>query len=249
MKILTVANQKGGVGKTTITAQLAFSFREKGYRVAVVDVDSQENLSYTLSDFSTGSKASDCFLGKEIFLPDDVDMFLLEASHELVDLDKRPIQEMGKSLINAMSQLERQGVDICLFDTPPSLGSLMASALIVSDFVLIPILPQTYSVMGAKKMLMTIANLKKINTKLSLIGLLPSIVDNRVPVQVENVQELRKIYPDIVLPVQLSVVGGYAEAGAKKVPVWAIKKTTARKAVKEMKALVSIVAKKMELTL
>lgn len=251
MKILVVANQKGGVGKTSTLVHLAFDFYERGLKVVVIDLDTQGNASYTLQTFRSG------FLSSELFADISSDysinhtefsgMTLIESDPVLANMEKMNLAEAGKNFRKAIKALEGQKYDVCLIDTAPSLGNTMAAALLSADYVLSPIELEAYSIQGIQKMVTTIGNIRKANPKLKFLGMVPSKVDGRNPRHGRHLAELNQAYPDFMIPTGIGLRSSIADALASCVPVWKIKKTSARKAVTEIRALAAHVFEKMEI--
>ena len=255
MKTLVVAQQKGGVGKTSSLVHLAFDFLERGLRVAVIDLDTQGNASFTLQDFGSGYLASQMFdkdgdnLRKWFAdLPDEPLMRLIESDAVLANMEKRSLTDAAAVFKENIKALADSGFDVVLIDTAPALGVSLAAALYAADCVLSPIELEAYSIQGIKKMLTTIANVRKLNTKLKFLGMVPSKVDARNPRHVRHQDELQAAYPQLMIPAGIGLRSSIADALASGVPVWKIKKTAARKATQEVRALAAYVFEKMEIT-
>ncbi len=254
MKTLVVAQQKGGVGKTSSLVHLAFDFLERGLRVAVIDLDTQGNASFTLQEFASGYQVSQMFDQngdslREWFadLPNGPLMRLIESDAVLANMEKRTLTDAAPVFKDNIQALSDLGFDVVLIDTAPALGVSLAAALYAADSVLSPIELEAYSIQGIKKMLTTIANVRKINTKLQFLGMVPSKVDARNPRHVRHQDELQTAYPQLMIPVAIGLRSSIADALASGVPVWKIKKTAARKATKEVRALAAYVFEKMEI--
>ena len=250
MKTLITANQKGGVGKTATLVHLAFDFHERGKRVAVIDLDTQANASYTLHDFRSGLLASQFFNGG----PHSVDqehngMLLIESDAALADMETMPVNHAGERLCAGIKTLAEQGFDVCLIDTAPSLGVSLAAALIAADYVLSPIELEAYSIQGIEKMAAAITHIRQANSRLQFLGMVPSKVDSRNPRHGRHLDQLRQAYPQLMIPASIGLRSSIADALASRIPVWRIKKTAARKAAKEMRALADLVFEKMEITI
>lgn len=254
MKTLVVAQQKGGVGKTSSLVHLAFDFWERGLRVAVIDLDTQGNASFTLQDFASGYMASHMFdmdgdnLRKCFSdLPEGPLMRLIESDALLANMEKRSLTEAAASFKENVKALADSGFDVVLVDTAPALGVSLAAALYAADSVLSPIELEAYSIQGIKKMLTTIMNIRKMNPKLKFLGMVPSKVDTRNPRHVRHQVELEAAYPQLMIPAGIGLRSSIADALASRVPVWKIKKTAARKAAQEVRALAAYVFEKMEI--
>lgn len=250
MKTLVTANQKGGVGKTSTLVHLAFDFSERGLKVAVIDLDTQANASYTLQAFQSGLVASGLFDGGAVELdtPESrTHMALIESDAALANMEKMTLGQAGQNFQAAIEALDAHGFDVCLIDTAPSLGVSMAAALLVADYVLSPVELEAYSIQGIKKMVTTIANVRKANPKLQFLGMVPSKVDARNPRHGRHLEELKRAYPQLMILAGVGLRSSIADALASGVPVWKIKKTAARKAAKEIRALADHVFTKMEI--
>lgn len=257
MKTLVTANQKGGVGKTSTLVHLAFDFLERGLKVVVIDLDPQENASFTLKAHRCGLVASqllsDAPTQATFAEVGSQRLTLIPANTGLANLEKRTLSDVGTNFRSSVAMLAKQGFDVCLIDTAPSLGIGLASALMAADYVLSPIELEAYSIQGIKKMVMTIANIRKgmpgvlANPKLRFLGMVPSKVDARNPRHGRHLLELNLAYPQLMIPTGVGLRGSIADALASGVPVWKIKKTAARKAAKEVRALADYVFKRMEI--
>ena len=137
--------------------------------------------------------------------------------------------------------------DVCLIDTAPSLGVAMTAAVLTADYMLSPIEMEAYSLQGMKKMVAVISNLRKQNPKLRFLGMVPNKVDARKPRHVNNLATLQQAYPQLILPFSIGARDSIAEALGEQMPVWKIKKTAARKATQEVRALADYVFTKMEI--
>ena len=254
MKTLVVAQQKGGVGKTSSLVHLAFDFFERGKRVAVIDLDTQANASFTLQDFNSGYLASQMFdmdgdtLRKAFSkLPDGPLLQLVASDPVLANMERRSLTDASVVFKENITALADCGFDVALIDTAPALGVSLAAALFAADCVLSPIELEVYSLQGIKKMLTTIANVRKLNTKLKFLGMVPSKVDARNPRHLRHHAELLEAYPQLMIPAGIGLRSSIADALASGVPVWKIKKTAARKASQEVRALAAYVFEKMEI--
>lgn len=249
MKTLVTANQKGGVGKTSTLVHLAFDFYERGQKVAVIDLDTQGNASFTLQKFKSGIMASSLFNSERLSLIEtDEKMVLIESDASLANMEIMSLGKASENFRSNIASLSEQGFDVCLIDTAPSLGVTMAAALVASDYVLSPIELEAYSIQGIKKMNAAISNVRKANPKLQFLGMVPSKVDGRNPRHGRHLKQLQTAFPQLIIPTSIGLRSSIADALASGVPVWEIKKTAARKAAKEIRALADLVFTKMEIT-
>lgn len=251
MKTLVTANQKGGVGKTSTLVHLAFDFFERGLKVAVIDLDTQANASYTLQAYRSGLYASEMLThgspNYEQAFAESNGMSLIESDAGLANMEKMTLKDAGGNFRSAIKSLAAAGYDVCLIDTAPSLGITMGAALLAADFVISPIELEAYSIQGIKKMVTTIGNIRKANPTLKFLGMVPSKVDARNPRHGRHLDELNKAYPSLMVPTGIGLRSSIADALASGVPVWKIKKTAARKAAQEVRALAAHVCHAMEI--
>lgn len=254
MKTLVVAQQKGGVGKTSTVVHLALDFLERGRRVVVIDLDTQANASFTLAQYKIKVLASGFFAP----VPEDEwrsatadgdgpRLALIEADPELANAVFLPLDKAKLNLKANLKALANRGFDVCLIDTAPGLGVALVAALYAADCVLSPIELEAYSIQGIKMMLTTLMNVRKENRDLQFLGMVPSKVDARNPRHVRHQAELQSAYPKLVVPASIGLRSSIADALASGVPVWKIRKTAARKAAHEVRALAAYVFDKMEI--
>ena len=246
MKILSLANQKGGVGKSTIAVHAAFYAAEAGARVLFVDLDSQANSSSTLQQFASPVQASALFHDKPISVPalPGPGIVLIAADPALVDLDRAPF-EVIETFVKQLQGLGSQ-FDVCILDTAPAPGLRQLGALIASNFVVSPIELENYSIDGIERMLKTIYGVRQnFNSNLKYLGMLPNRFNSHSPTQKGALLDLMKHYSDRVLPIALTSRTSIAEALSERIPVWKMTKTSAREAGKEMRAVLEAIAKRM----
>lgn len=252
MKTLVSSIQKGGQGKTMVACHLAFDFAERGLRVLVIDLDTQSNASLTLAKHQSGYLASQLFVD----YPEGIDAFfskrdnsgitLIPADAKLADIDEKPLSTVAAALGENVRALGKY-FDVCIIDTAPSMGSAMTAAILAADFMLSPVEMEAYSLQGMGLMVKLITNLRKINRKIVFLGMLPNKVHGRNQRHKDNLQRLRDAYPQLVLPFSIGARDSIAEALGECIPVWKVKKTAARKATEEIRAVADHVFQKMEL--
>jgi len=195
-KIITVANQKGGVGKTTTTMNLGAALGRAGKRVLLIDGDPQANLTSYLGvtpgepPFERLHTLDEVYLAKRPLDREGRETFIArtEAGVDLVASDRalsgveyylftRPDRE---AVLSRFLEPIAHDYDYIFLDTPPSLNLLTLNALCASDHVLIPVQPEFFSLEGIVKIRETVADVRtRWNPKLSIIGVLPTQVSYR----------------------------------------------------------------------
>lgn len=240
MKIITIANQKGGVGKSALSLHIAFYLHELGKKVVFIDLDPQGNSSSVLgkTDFQAVASASSLFqdnFSLDTPLPDAV---LLKGDASLVNnLDI-------KLFVQNMNQLIKSIDDetICIVDTAPTASALQIAPLIVSDCVVSPIELESFSIAGIASILNTLNNIKEqYNPRLNFLGIVPNRVKGVSHRQLTLLEQLRTSYSQYLLDPDFKINERQAipEALDQGIPVWRLGKTSAREVGKEMKAVVS----------
>jgi chromosome partitioning protein len=206
-KIIAIANQKGGVGKTTTSVNLAASLGVLEKKVLLIDADPQANatsgLGIDVEQVEVGtyqllehtSSAEECIVATSApnvdIIPAHIDLVAIEI--ELVDKDER--EYMLKKAITHL----KPAYDYIIIDCAPSLGLLTLNALTAADAVIIPIQCEYFALEGLGKLLNTIKSVQKIhNPELDIEGLLLTMYDSRLRLSNQVVEEVQKHFNDMV---------------------------------------------------
>ena len=209
-RIMTIANQKGGVGKTTTAVNLAASLSQHGNRVLVVDLDPQGNASTALDvDHHVGCESVYNALVEERPLSDIVTevegmpgLFCAPATIDLAgaEIELVPMVARESRLSRSIEQLDMSRFDYVLIDCPPSLGLLTLNALVAAEEVLIPIQCEYYALEGLEQLLRTLELVRgHLNAKLRVSTILLTMYDGRTRLATQVADDVRTHFGDVVL--------------------------------------------------
>ena len=206
-RIITISNQKGGVGKTTTAVNLAAALARKGMRVLVIDLDPQGNASTALGvEHHNGIPGSYEVMIGNVPMPDVVqqspehqNLYCLPATINLAgaEIDMVGLEQRELVLRKALQQyLQTRPMDFVFIDSPPSLGLLTVNALCAATEVLVPIQCEYYALEGVTQLVSNIERVKRaLNPNLVISSILLTMYDNRTKLASEVVDEVRKYFP------------------------------------------------------
>jgi chromosome partitioning protein len=223
-RIYALANQKGGVGKTTTAINLAACLAEAGERSLVVDLDPQANATSGLGMRANGTSSYDLLDGAplaDLVKPTAFDnLFLVPSKPELagaaVELSRR--DDGDRYLAQALE--DAGGFDFVLLDCPPSLGPLTVNALAAADRVIVPVQAEYYALEGLAQLVQSINLIKtRLNPRLEIAGVLLTMADGRTRLSADVEAEVRRHFGELVFAAVVPRSVRVAEAPSHGLPV------------------------------
>ena len=224
--VITISNQKGGVGKTTTAVNLSASLAKAGKKVLIIDADPQGNATTGLGFSKSGLENGlyDFMLGSESIEASAVEtvmpgLFIMGATKELVGAEvEMYIEDNREFLLKESLDEIKEKFDFIIIDCPPSLGFLTLNAITASNYVLVPLQCEYYALEGLSQLLDTLKAVKKsLNPELKLVGILLTMYDARNNLSSQVEEEVREHFKttvfDTVIPrnVRLSEAPSYGQ--------------------------------------
>ncbi|ACR12213.1 CobQ/CobB/MinD/ParA nucleotide binding domain protein [Teredinibacter turnerae T7901] len=230
MQVWTVANQKGGVGKTTTSVALGGLAAEAGLRVLLVDIDPQGSLScyfrqnpdeirdsaFTLFDNATAINHN---LVEKIILPTPfANLHLLPASTALATLERKAVGGgMGLVLSRSLAAVASE-YDLAIIDCPPQLGVLMINAIAACSQLIIPVQTEFLAIKGLERILHTLNMMGKSRKQALLYHILPTMYDRRTQASVTSLRTIRNKYGEQVWAGKIPIDTRFRDASKAGLP-------------------------------
>ena len=215
MKIFVIANQKGGVGKTTTAINLGAALAQQGKKTLLIDLDPQSNLSsgigftkqFDKESWDSNEKAPykniyDVLIGTESISSTYVttsteNLFLVPSHLSLAGAEIEMVNMLARETLLKKALQNVKDFDYLIIDCPPSLGLLTINALSAADKLLIPIQCEYFALEGLGQLLETTKLIKAINPQLTIGGIILTMFDSRTKLSTSVVEDVRKFFKDI----------------------------------------------------
>lgn len=202
-KVIAIANQKGGVGKTTTAVNLSSCLAVKGKKVLIIDIDPQGNTTSGLGIDKTKIQKSiyDVIINdvpiEETFIKTKVDNLVLSPSNiQLAGAEVELVSVISREtrLKNAIEKIEKE-FQFIIIDCPPSLGLITVNALTAADTILVPIQCEYYALEGLSQLMNTVRIVQKhLNPELKVEGVVLTMFDARTNLSIQVVEEVKKYF-------------------------------------------------------
>jgi chromosome partitioning protein len=225
--ILALANQKGGVGKTTTAVNVAACLAEAGARTLVVDLDPQANATSGLGERANGTSSYDLLDGAPLeeivhrtrFENLDVVPSRPELAGAAVELSAHGD---GESFLSSALEPARESYSYVFVDCPPSLGPLTVNGLAAADRVLVPVQCEYYALEGLAQLLHSVELVRaRLNPRLAVAGMLLTMVDGRTRLAADVASEVRRHFGELVFDAVVPRSVRLAEAPSHGLPITA----------------------------
>ena len=235
MMVIAIANQKGGVGKTTTAINLSAAIANSGQKVLLIDLDPQGNSSLSFLDHTSIDQSVYEVLTDQTVEPESIikqttipGLSILPSKINLAKIESKLIGEFDAPfrLKDRIEKLTKY-FDFILIDTPPTLGLITVNALVASDYVLVPIQPSYFALEGTDDLLETVEKVKaRPNPRLQVLGVVITLLDKRTTLAKDIQEQIRSVFGDKVFSTVISKSVRLEESPAYKETIFTFAPTS-----------------------
>jgi chromosome partitioning protein len=234
MKTIAIVNQKGGVGKTTISAILLSFLSKEKLKVLGIDIDPQSNLSVIfLKQLPNGPSSYDLLLGKSVEPLKLKEFDLVPSTLRLARVDQELSGVVAREyrLLKGLSKI-KSAYDVIVIDTPPSLSLLTLNALLASDGIIVPTEAKFLGIVGLSHLWEVLREIKEYTDKeIDIIGIVPNLFEKQVNLQRDVLKKLRELQIKVFHPIPKRSTFQYFSLGERSLDAL---DSSAKKAIKDL---------------
>lgn len=225
MKVISLVNQKGGVGKTTTTLNLGCGLVKAGYKVLLVDLDPQCNLTQSISDNLPAVNVADCIINEEPFnsviVPTTTEgLDLAPAGESMTGIDLVLVGKLSRETLLKRCLLATANIskyDFILIDTAPYVSLLTVNALVASDFYLVPTTAEVLPLKGIETLTVNVNKIRNaLNNQLKMLGVVITQYDSRLGVTRQVEEILKENLEEYLLTTHIRINTRFKEAPASR---------------------------------
>lgn len=232
-RVLSLVNQKGGVSKTTVAAQIAYGMARRDKKVLVVDMDPQSNLTTAMGiadDVNPNFTTKQALTHRELpGVHNSRSIYVIPATIHLAELERSLIARTDWQFLLSKALKPKDGtpyadlfptLDFIIIDSPPNLGLLTVNTLMAAEEVIIPLTCDTYAFNGITALTDTIGEIRAMSPALRLMGVVASRVDMRRKIDQESLQTMKGMFADILFDAKIPENTKLKEAGGLGKSIW-----------------------------